>query len=333
MKDDTPAFEKVKSDFGLPVNFNVNSIPNLLPAHRRCNRLKSNQVFHPARARYFLELVSAKEPTVHRYIQALALQSRKEQVLAAVQAAFETGTITINELVALDSERGAFPLTRSLEFVDGAIEGSIRPDEIEELLDKPVLIGGTTSIDGLEYVHDTGGRMVVHTCREYRTAIAAGYYPLTNFSIKMTAFLSAANAIIDGVSKARVASVSYVSNPFVGVADLRLLPKELLPCIGPDMSTVIDNLRERSLAELALSGDLQVISISSNRLQFEWNGAGAVLTELLRADLDGDEIEELLVQQYTYAVGGSLGFDYIGTLRRIGPDEMFMFASSTGDET
>ena len=332
LKHDAPAFQKVQSEFGLPANFNVNSISNLLPAHRRCNRVKSSQVLHPVRARYFLDVATGKETTVRRYIQALVLQSQKEQVLAAVQAAFETGTITMREVVALDSEREAFPLTQNLEFVDGSTEGSVRPEEIEKLLDKPVLIGGTSSIDGLEYVRDSGQCMIVRTCREYRAAIASGYYPLTNFAIKMTAFLDAANAIIDAVSKAQVPTVSFVSTPFVGVADLRLLPKDVLPFIGPDMEAEFDNLQVRSLADLASNGQLRIISMSSTRLQIEWNGAGAVLTELLRADLDGDDIEELLVQHYTYAVGGTLGFGQVGTLRRIGPDEMFSLLLSRGNE-
>jgi len=47
--------------------------------------------------------------------------------------------------------------------------------------------------------------------------------------------------------------------------------------------------------------------------------AEAVLVELLRADLDEDGIEDLLIQHYTYAVGGTLGYGSIGVLRRTGP--------------
>jgi len=325
LKDDECEFQRVKVDCGLPLDFDINSSANFLPVHRHCNRTKSNQILQPVRALYFLEVALGKEPAVRKHIQALALQSQKDKVLAAVAAALETGTISMDEVTELDSNCGTFPLTQCLEFLDGSIEKSIRAEEVERLLDKRILIGGTKSIDGLEYVHASGQSMIIHTCREYRIAIATGYYPSTNFAIKMTAFLDAANAIIDAASNAQVASISYVRNPRVGVADLRLLPKEVLPYIGLDWNTELKSLQAHSLAELASKGELRIISISSSKMHFEWNGAGAVLTELLRADLDGDDIEEVLVQIYTYAVGGTFGYSYVGALRRGGPDDMFSF--------
>jgi hypothetical protein len=50
-----------------------------------------------------------------------------------------------------------------------------------------------------------------------------------------------------------------------------------------------------------------------------------MLKELLRADIDGDGIEEILIQYYTYAVGGTFGYGFVGTLHRSGPDAMFEF--------
>jgi len=43
----------------------------------------------------------------------------------------------------------------------------------------------------------------------------------------------------------------------------------------------------------------------------------------MRADLDGDGIEEILIEYFTYAVGGTLGIGTTGVLRRFGPDAMF----------
>jgi len=143
--------------------------------------------------------------------------------------------------------------------------------------------------------------------------------------MKMEAFLSAADAVLDSVAHAQIAEVTYVSNPYVGVADLQLLPKDVLPWIGPDAEKAVAGVTEPSLRELARTKRLLIVDVSSTRLQFEWEGAGAVLKELLRADLDGDGLEELLIQYYIYAVGGTFGHGTIGILRRLGPDVMFEY--------
>jgi hypothetical protein len=323
LPDNPTEWNRVKAELGLDADFGLNSLLNLVPAHRRCNRTKSDDVFHSARARFFLEVAIGKEALVKSYLSSLALQNQKEQVLAAVANAFETGVITLGELADVNSETNAFPLSHGLEFADGSRTGSIRQEDIENLLDKAVLVGGSAEIDGVQFVNDSGTSMKVRTCREYRAARAAGLYTLTNFDMKMEAFLATANATIEAVSRARTAAISYIRTPHAGVCDLHLLPKAALPVIAPDMDTELKGIAETSLKELALKGAVKIRDVSSTRLNFEWQFAGAVLTELLRADLDGDDIEELLVQQVTYAVGGTLSFGHVSIFRRTSPDGMF----------
>jgi hypothetical protein len=328
LNDKKEELERAKTELGLPPGFDVNSLGNLVPAHRRCNLAKSGRMFHPARARYFLEIAAGKEAVVRRCIDAMALQHRKDRLLAGVRAAFESGDITMGDVSDLVPGCGSFPLSIEVDFFDGPMERRIRQDEIDKLLDKQVLLGGTASIDGVEFINGTGQPLVVRTCREYRAARAAGYYAPTTFAIKMEAFLSATDAILDAVAHAQIASVSYVSNPFIGVADLHLLSKDVLPRIGPGDDEAIVAIAEPSLRELSRARKLSVVDVSSTRLQFEWEYSGAVLAELLRADLDGDGAEEILIQYYTYAVGGTLGYGSIGLLRRPEPDSMFEYVAN-----
>jgi hypothetical protein len=124
---------------------------------------------------------------------------------------------------------------------------------------------------------------------------------------------------------AQIASASYVSNPYVGIADLHLLSKDLLPYIDPHRETLLAEMTERSLRELARNRKLLIVDVSSIRLHFEWMGAGAILEELMSADLGGDGLEEILIEYHTYAVGGTLGLASVGVLRRFGPEEMFEY--------
>jgi len=162
--------------------------------------------------------------------------------------------------------------------------------------------------------------MVVRTCREYRAAKAAGYYAYTTFAMKMEGFVSAASAILEAATSAQVPTVSHLRSPRIGVSDLHLLTASILPIIGPDDEGKIAALGNMTLRELALSGKVSLVDVSGLRLNLVFNGTGMVLCELLRADLDADGTEEILVQYHTYAVGGTFGASSIGVLRRIGPD-------------
>ena len=77
LSGETAELERVKAELGLSPDFQVNSLSNLVPAHHRCNLAKSDRVYHAARARYFLELASAKEAAVRRYIDSIGLQDQK----------------------------------------------------------------------------------------------------------------------------------------------------------------------------------------------------------------------------------------------------------------
>ena len=68
-------------------------------------------------------------------------------------------------------------LSARLEFFDGSMEGKVRLESIDALLDKPMLLGCTTDIDGIEFVNDSGRSVTVRTCREYRAARALDITP------------------------------------------------------------------------------------------------------------------------------------------------------------
>ena len=306
----------LKAELGLPTWFSLSSARNFVPAHDWCNSRKTNRVFSPANVRYFLEIAEGKLEAIDRLVSGLALQSEKEHLLGAVQTAIESGNMNFGDLIDVVSEVKSFPLSTQIEFVDGEWDGRDCLQEIEKLLDRPILFGGTTSIDGIEFVNDAGGSMVIRTCREYRAAKSAKYYAPTTFAMKMEAFVSAADAVLEAASRAQIPAISYLKSPHVGVADLNLLPATILPAISPDGQAMIDDLGKVSLRDLALSNKIAVIDVSSTRLNVAFEGLGMVLKELLRADLDGDGAEEILVQDYTYAIGGSLGVSSIDLLRR-----------------
>jgi hypothetical protein len=98
----------------------------------------------------------------------------------------------------------------------------------------------------------------------------------------------------------------------------------MLPRLGPDEG-LIEALGDVSIRELVLSQVVSLIDVSTYRINLHFQGSGAMIRELLRADIDGDGAEEILVQYYLYAIGGTI-VSHIGVLRRHEPHSRFTYS-------
>ena len=126
---------------------------------------------------------------------------------------------------------------------------------------------------------------------------------------------------MEAASRARLAAISYIKSPHVGVADLYLLPAYLLPRVGDEQKQDGESLSSSSLQSFLSAEKISILSVSSDQLSVVIGDIGMLLQELLRADLDGDGIEEIfLVQRTIYATQGTFRAYEIGLLRRPEPD-------------
>jgi hypothetical protein len=325
LKDRPHELTRLKGELGLPPEFALNSLNNLLPSHGRCNLRKADQVFEPSRLRYFLEVAEKRLDAVRRLVPSLELQASKERLLSAVQSGLESGNLDFSDLVGVATGAKGFPLDTGIEFENGEWDGRTDSKQIEALLDMPVVIGGIPEPDGVRFVSASGGSMVVKTCREFRAATAANYRPSDNSNLKMSLPLMRASALLEAASCARLAAISYVKSPHVGLADLRLLPAYLVPGVRSGESEGGGDLFADSIQALLYAKKVSVASFSSSHLGVISGDFGTSLQELLRADLDGDGIEEILIQRIIYAVGGTFRHYEVGLLRRPEPDVPFSF--------
>ena len=215
-------------------------------------------------------------------------------------------------------------LTKPLFFADapGELIESISPEEVEAYLDRPVMMGGNP-IFAADFGDDNGVRMTVRTCREYRAALDAGFYAKTTYDIKSEAFLKATNAILNAAKSVRIPLISFIRQPYRGVADLELLPASALPRVSPDDEEAIAQMQNLSFSDLLGRGEITILRVSSSELSLEWHW-GLMLREICRADFDGDGIEDILCEGYCWATGGTLGFGWTSILTRKGDDEAFV---------
>jgi hypothetical protein len=320
-----PQLPELLARLDLPTDFDLFSHRNLLPAHRRCNLAKTCSLFNEASVRFFLHRADKARATVEKLVASKTKRETSENLISEVFDAVRSGLI-----LPMDLRKSQSPdllhLSKPLQFADTPNQfiELISPEDVERYLDRPVLIGGNP-VFAANFGDDSGIRMTIRTCREYRAALAAGFYALTTYDIKSEAFLKTANAILAAAASVRVPLVSYIREPHRGVADLDLLPSSVLPCVSSNDKIEILRMKDLSLAELLGNGEIKILSVSSDELSLEWN-MGLMLREICRADFDGDGFEDILCECYSWATEGTLGFGWTIILTR--KDEISTFAIS-----
>ena len=109
-----------------------------------------------------------------------------------------------------------------------------------------------------------------------------------------------------------------------------LLPVTLLPALS---SECIEELKRFEfegirIPDLITQGKVKIISSSSLSLTPHYNYMGLYLIEILRADLNNDGIEEVLLSWYEWALEGTFGAGGTVVLTRLGYDQPFTTAEN-----
>ena len=79
-------------------------------------------------------------------------------------------------------------------------------------------------------------------------------------------------------------------------------PIEDYPYLEDERKTVFD---------LMIAGNLDVIEANDSIIHWEHSGTGQYISEILRGDFKEDGLEDIVVYSYTYAVDGTLGYGNI----------------------
>ncbi len=306
-------------------DFDLESLGNLLPAHGSCNFRKKASVFSQANARFFLEIAQGKLGTIRNLIPQLEIESSREKLLALVEAALQSGNTDLGELTEVAVKTSKFPLNAAVEFEGGTWEVKADPEKIDNLLDEPVVLYASGSQKEVQFTDGKGSNISIRTCREYKSAITAGYYPSNNLENRASFVLATASAMLEAASRAKLAPISYVRSPRLGVTNFNLLPGRLAPTWRPDGSEIISVSDLDSIQTLFEKGSISLQILSDVRVTIECEDYGVTLTELMRADFDYDGVEEILVQMHFYINRATFRALSIGLLRRRDIDSMFEY--------
>ena len=84
---------------GLPNDFHVNSPLNLVPAHHRCNRKKSDTEYSEQALRYYFATSQARQPAVAAELALLERQTSNNKLLSLIVSRIETGNLARADLL------------------------------------------------------------------------------------------------------------------------------------------------------------------------------------------------------------------------------------------
>lgn len=318
---DPIAFAEARTAFALPDNFDIFGLENLLPCKPGANLQKSAILLDPAPIHYFLGIASAKKSKVEETMRAITTRTNRGRALVLLQGCLERGELSPNEVAKLldeysESPQEIFRLIAAMRFADASEITTISKAEIDTLRERPIKFGRNDHIDGVTLTNDAKREVFVRTCLDYDNAITAGYYPLTNFDIKMAVFFQHQCGLLSALKEATTPSLSFIADPHVGITDLNLLPFSLFPQLGLDAALAVGTYQDR-----IDNGTLLVRRVNRNTLCVEEpEGMGQQLIEVARADFNGDGLEEILLFEYCYATHGTLGYGGIRMLTRKSSD-------------
>lgn len=323
---------------GLSNSFQINSYSNWVPSHSRCNNRKSGAMFDLKTTLYYLGLVERKIEKILKIENSIKSKIDSDILLTTITLALSENKLDFSEIKSLVSlydktDKAKFRLSSELEFVDRLYRNWISQNDFEELLELPVKTGSPQN-EGvfLTDPDDSSIKVNVKNCKEYFYYTNRGYYALTTYSMKMSAFFERTCGLVQALKNATIPSFNYITDSNISINNFELLPLTLFHCFTPEIEDIIGANTELTFQDWIEDGSFKIIEQFERGFHIVHSGEGLIMVELLRADLNYDNIEDILIFCYSYATEGTLGFGYTNTITRLDSKSKFIEIKSKTNE-
>lgn len=325
LSEDPARFEEFRKLLNIG-EFNLRGFGNLVPCKPEINLQKGHLILEQAHVHYFLGIAASKTTAIEKNIALISARNTKGKALILLQRCLDAGQLTVKEVADLlnkyqDDTEEIFSLMVSMQFADETEVSVLAKSDLETVKDLPIKFGRNDHIDGLNLINSHGERQYVRTCRQYIEAVKTGFHPSCGFDIKMAAYFEHYCGLLLALEVATIPTKSYISTPYVSIANMNLMPFVLFPQLG---DTVIPE--EGTYQYQIDKKNLRVCNVTSNSFNVETEYMGHSLIEAVRADFNNDGIEDVLCLEYCYATKGTLGFGGIKILTRLSPTGHFELA-------
>jgi hypothetical protein len=304
----------------LSAEFDVNGFENLLPMKGSRNRQKSNDLGSERFIVYFLDVAAKAKPKVERLLASSVEADLGLKSYLQLKIQGERNEIDFDDVVAFlrHQSEGEVPLRVSPE-IDGPSISKANSQFAAVLMDKPFALG-RGSIREVVLQTDGGGRAICTTANEFLDAKAKGFWPLTQYDITCFGLADQTSELLRAIKDSVYAKTSQLRAPVITLKNLdRWSAEWAASCFVFGTDFDMDASRYPTLAALA---DAKLVQVAE---QSEWSltldsdyGFSVLVHELMRADLDGDTNEEILVFSFAFAREGSFR---AGSVLRAKPNE------------
>lgn len=317
-------------------DFDIDGLMNLVPSHRHCNLQKRGQILPKSRALHFLSIAESRYDKACKIEFELKEQAKKDKFAVLLQVALDEGRISPEQLTKLvtryNESQNIFEVLSAFPFVDSELKGFISSTDIDSLYDRPILPRryGLEKLNMGRKTSDGEEKIEVKTCHEWAEAVRDGYYALTTYDIKEETYFKRVYALVIALAKAKVPKHSFISEQRVSIANFDLLPVTLLPALSGDDVEELQRFESEGvhIRDLIEQGRVKVVSSSPLSLTLHYNYMGLYLNEILRADLNDDGVEDLLLGIYSWTLEGTFGAGGTVALSRLGIDQPFTTAEN-----
>lgn len=323
-----PDWENILCPLEIKKDYDVNQVENLAISCRDCNRKKGSLLLAPSLISIYHKKTLAQKNKIEKLVKKYENENEKIVRSLQIEAFLEDGLLTEKELASVLHSKKIEKGTHNLS--DNSIFGNLNLHEVslrevEEIMNSEKILPDYLS-DGMDLSHDDGSSINVKTLKQYEEAQSRGYYPLSNACMKSaTVVFERPLTTLSYLSNATYADVSYIDDPFVGVADLHLLPIELLFSLGMDECDLkfYEKNSGKVFSDLVENGDLKIDQVTSRSLRVETDEYITYLFEIMRADFDNDGIQEMLVGYGGRVRHGTLAMGDVLCLKRDSENGIF----------
>jgi hypothetical protein len=198
---------------------------------------KGSIIMEPARIHYFLAIAADMKAEIEQLLQQIEKRRNRGRALILLQQCLERGELSVEDVGRILEEHGEEPqeifrLVEELTFADAIEVNAVAKADIEDLRQRPLRLGKNDHINGVTLTNDARDERFVTNCKEYDTAIGAGYFALSNYDMKMSVFFRHQCGLLSALESARTADTSFIAEPRACITDLHLMPFFLFPWIG-----------------------------------------------------------------------------------------------------
>lgn len=299
--------DQIKAEYGLDKDFDINGYENLVPTRHDINNRKRNTLFDKNTTLYYLSLTKNHKKQILELYEKKQVTRKKENALISITTLIDNGSVSNDDVYRLIEKEleekwknSIIKLNVPIRFKDSCISEIPILDNFLDYMTKPLELYSDRT--GVTLFNDENKKIYVQTLQDWKDALERNFYPLSNSDIRMTASFIRLEGLLSALRKSRKPLKSYVKNKSLNVL-FKDFNTSFLKVID-----IEDELKVFSMQDLIDAKKVTIGNYSDITISFITLGFIITITEVFRADITQNGIEDIFCYIWYNADGGTLGW-------------------------